>query len=87
MKTAKSIDVARLALADQPGGIAVSTLAEAEYFAAHGIVDILYTVGITPHKLDQVDKLNVGGAARDGGDRRPGDRVRHRRAAAARRAR
>ncbi|HET8997125.1 MAG TPA: hypothetical protein VFN42_10710, partial [Acetobacteraceae bacterium] len=34
MKTAKSIDVARLALEDQPGGITVSTLAEAEYFAA-----------------------------------------------------
>jgi D-serine deaminase-like pyridoxal phosphate-dependent protein len=63
MKTSKSIDVARLALADQPGGIAVSTLAEAEYFAAHGIVDILYTVAVTPQKLDQVDKLNVGGAA------------------------
>ena len=32
MKTAKSIDVARLALAGQPGGITVSTLAEAEYW-------------------------------------------------------
>ena len=32
MKTAKSIDVARLVLAGQPGGITVSTLAEAEYF-------------------------------------------------------
>ena len=30
MKTAKSIDVARLVLAGQPGGITVSTLAEAE---------------------------------------------------------
>ena len=37
MKTAKSIDVARLATAGQPGGITVSTLAEAEYFAGHGI--------------------------------------------------
>ena len=44
MKTAKSIDVARLATAGQPGGITVSTLAEAEYFAGHGIVDILYAV-------------------------------------------
>ena len=62
MKTAKSVDVARLALQGQPGGIAVSTLAEAEYFAAHGIGDILYAVGITPQKLDQVAKLNAAGA-------------------------
>jgi D-serine deaminase-like pyridoxal phosphate-dependent protein len=59
MKTAKSIDVARLALAGQPGGITVSTLAEAEYFAAHGITDILYAVGITPRKLDDVARLNA----------------------------
>lgn len=62
MKTAKSIDVARLVLAGQAGGITVSTLAEAEYFAAHGIGDILYAVGITPQKLDQVAKLNAAGA-------------------------
>ena len=62
MKTAKSIDVARLALEGQPGGVTVSTLAEAEYFAAHGITDILYAVGITPQKLDQVVKLNAAGA-------------------------
>ena len=62
MKTAKSIDVARLALAGQPGGITVSTLAEAEYFARHGITDILYAVGIAPRKLDQVARLNSAGA-------------------------
>lgn len=62
MKTAKSIDVARMALHGQAGGITVSTLAEAEYFAAHGISDILYAVGITPQKLDQVAKLNAAGA-------------------------
>jgi D-serine deaminase-like pyridoxal phosphate-dependent protein len=62
LKTAKSIDVARLALDGQPGGITVSTLAEAEYFASHGISDILYAVGITPQKLDQVAKLNAAGA-------------------------
>jgi D-serine deaminase-like pyridoxal phosphate-dependent protein len=62
MKTAKSIDVARLALNGQPGGITVSTLAEAEYFASHGITDILYAVGITPGKLDQVARLNADGA-------------------------
>jgi D-serine deaminase-like pyridoxal phosphate-dependent protein len=62
MKTAKSIDVARLVLTGQPGGITVSTLAEAEYFASHGIVDILYAVGIAPAKLDQVARLNADGA-------------------------
>ncbi len=62
MKTAKSIDVARLALEGQPGGITVSTLAEAEYFAAHDLSDILYAVGIVPQKLDQVAKLNDAGA-------------------------
>ena len=62
MKTAKSIDVARLVLAGQPGGITVSTLAEAEYFAAHGITDMLYAVGITPGKLPRVARLNEAGA-------------------------
>ncbi len=62
MKTAKSIDVARLAMHGQSGGITVSTLAEAEYFAAHGIANILYAVGITPEKLDPVVKLNATGA-------------------------
>src|SRR4051812_22845665 len=62
MKTAKSIDVARLALVGQPGGITVSTLAEAEYFAAHGLTDILYAVAITPQKLDQVAKLRAAGS-------------------------
>ena len=71
MKTAKSIDVARLALAGQPGGITVSTLAEAEYFAGHGITDILYAVGITPQKLDQVARLNADGARHHRAHRRP----------------
>ena len=62
MKTAKSIDVARLALAGQPGGITVSTLAEAEYFVGHGLFDQIYAVGITPQKLQQVAKLNAAGA-------------------------
>ena len=63
MKTAKSIEVARLALQGQPGGITVSTLAEARYFAGHGIGDMLYAVGITPCKLDEVAALNAAGAA------------------------
>jgi len=62
VKTAKSIDVVRLALAGQPGGITVSTLKEAEYFFAHGVRDILYAVGIAPNKLDHVVALRRQGA-------------------------
>lgn len=62
LKTAKSIDVARLALRDGSGGITVATIAEAEYFAAHGITDILYAAGITPGKLPHVARLNAAGA-------------------------
>ena len=62
VKTAKSYDVARLALAGQPGGITVSTLKEAEEFFAYGITDILYAVGITPNKLDHVAALKRRGA-------------------------
>lgn len=68
MKTAKSIDVARMALALNPpgstedGAITVSTIAEAEYFASYGLTDILYAVGITPQKLDAIAKLNAAGA-------------------------
>jgi D-serine deaminase-like pyridoxal phosphate-dependent protein len=62
VKTAKSFDVARLALAGQPGGITVSTLKEAEQFFAHGITDILYAVGITPNKLAHVAELKRRGA-------------------------
>ena len=46
LKTAKSFDVAGLATdADDPR-ITVSTLREAEYFAAAGFGDILYAVGM-----------------------------------------
>ena len=66
MKTAKSIDVARIALAAGARGITVSTLAEAEYFAPlvtqAGLADILYAVGITPQKLNRVAALNQHGA-------------------------
>lgn len=57
MKTAKSIDVARIALAGNFGGITVSTLKEAEYFADHGIDDIIYAVGLVPEKLPRVARL------------------------------
>ncbi|HLJ19253.1 MAG TPA: alanine racemase [Stellaceae bacterium] len=61
MKTAKSAQVARLATAGQAGGITVSTLAEAEYFAREGFRDILYAVGIVPAKLDRAAALRRAG--------------------------
>ncbi len=62
MKTAKSVDVARMALAGNFGGITVSTLHEAAYFFEHGIGDITYAVGIVPARLDAVAALNERGA-------------------------
>ena len=62
MKTAKSIDVARIVLEGQAGGIAVSTLREAEYFAGHGIRDIQYAVSIVPDKLARVAQIQKTGA-------------------------
>lgn len=61
LKTAKSIEVARLALEGNFGGITVSTLREAEYFAAHGIDDILYAVAIVPSKLERAAALQARG--------------------------
>lgn len=60
-KTAKCIEVIRLALHGQPGGITVSTLAEARAAAAAGIGDILYAVGIVPAKLPEIAALRRGG--------------------------
>ncbi|GAB6904162.1 alanine racemase [Kineosporia succinea] len=57
VKTAKSIDVARLVFDGGPGPITVSTLAEAEAFADAGFTDITYAVGIDPHKLPRVRAL------------------------------
>jgi len=61
-KTAKCIDVIRLALEGQPGGITVSTLKEAEYYFSYGIRDLLYAVGIAPVKLDHIANLRKKGA-------------------------
>jgi D-serine deaminase-like pyridoxal phosphate-dependent protein len=61
-KTAKCFDIIRLALLGQPGGITVSTLKEAEYYFEHGIVDIIYAIGIAPIKLGHVAKLRKRGA-------------------------
>ena len=60
MKTAKSLDVAKLA-APNHGPITVSTLAEARYFMGGGYIEQIYAVGITPQKLDAVAAMNAQG--------------------------
>ncbi|HEY6048393.1 MAG TPA: alanine racemase, partial [Sphingomicrobium sp.] len=57
VKTAKSIDVLRVLAGSADVPITVSTLAEARYFFAHGVTDILYAVGIAPVKLPEVAEL------------------------------
>lgn len=54
LKTAKCLEVAAMATEGQAGGITVSTLAEAEAFAAAGYRDQLYSMAIVPAKLDRV---------------------------------
>jgi len=61
-KSAKNIDIIKMALDGQPRGITVSTLKEADYYFSHGIIDIVYAVGIAPVKLDRVASLIKKGA-------------------------
>src|SRR5947209_8985475 len=62
VKTAKSVEVAQVALDAPAGAITVSTLREAEYFFDHGFRDILYAVGMAPAKLRRVVNLIKRGA-------------------------
>jgi len=57
VKTSKSIDVLKVLAGGGEVRITVSTLAEARYFFAHGVTDILYAVGIAPVKLPEVADL------------------------------
>jgi D-serine deaminase-like pyridoxal phosphate-dependent protein len=57
VKTSKSIDVLRVLADGEDMPITVSTLAEARYFFANGVSDILYAVGIAPVKLPEVAEL------------------------------
>ena len=61
MKTTKSHEVARRLYPDGYGPITVSTLKEAEYFAADGARDIVYGVGIAPDKIDRLAALRAQG--------------------------
>jgi D-serine deaminase-like pyridoxal phosphate-dependent protein len=61
LKTVKSAEIAREMTAGWSGAVTVSTLKEAEQFAAAGYRDILYAVGIAPGKLDQAARIVMGG--------------------------
>jgi len=61
LKTAKSIEVARCVMTSPAGPATVSTLEEATQFAAAGVRDIIYAVGIAPSKLARVLRLRAEG--------------------------
>lgn len=61
LKTAKSLDVARIAMTAPAGPAMVSTLREAEYFADGGVKDMIYGVGIVPAKLERVSAIRRRG--------------------------
>jgi D-serine deaminase-like pyridoxal phosphate-dependent protein len=56
-KTAKSIEVAQIALAGRTPALTVSTLKEAEFAFDGGVHDITYAVGVAPDKLPRVANL------------------------------
>lgn len=61
VKSAKSIDVARRLFSGGTGPITVSTLAEADYFAAGGFTDITYAVGLGLDKIRRTRELVAQG--------------------------
>jgi D-serine deaminase-like pyridoxal phosphate-dependent protein len=61
VKTNKCLEVSRRLMETPQGPITVSTLREADQFAAAGVTDILYAVCIAPNKLDHVMRLQDQG--------------------------
>jgi D-serine deaminase-like pyridoxal phosphate-dependent protein len=61
VKSAKSIEVARRLFSGGSGPITVSTLAEADYFAAAGFTDITYAVGLGLEKIQRARALVTRG--------------------------
>ncbi|HET9483795.1 MAG TPA: DSD1 family PLP-dependent enzyme [Xanthomonadales bacterium] len=61
LKTCKNVEIARRMMATPAGPATVSTLEEATQFAAAGVRDILYAVGIAPNKLARVIALRRAG--------------------------
>lgn len=62
-KTSKCAEVVTAQCAAGAHGITVSTLKEAEQFFGHGITDILYAVGMAPHRLAHALDLRLRGCA------------------------
>ena len=62
-KTLKCVEAARRAMTTAEGPVAVSTLAEAEWFAQRGVTDICYAVGMAPGKFERALKLRERGIA------------------------
>lgn len=58
VKTHKTLEIARIQTYGSFGGITVSTMAEARYFADNGFTDILYAFPITPDKLLEAQQLS-----------------------------
>src|SRR5260221_13621069 len=71
LKTAKSVQVGRMAVEGHDGRITVSTLAEARYFAKGGFKDILYGVGVVPSQLAAGAELRRPGGNLRGGTAQP----------------
>ena len=63
VKTSKCADVVAAQLAAGAAGITVSTLKEADQFFASGVTDILYAVGMAPHRLAHALDLRQRGCA------------------------
>lgn len=61
-KTHKTLEIARIQTAESFGGITVSTMAEARFYAEGGFKDILYAFPITPDKL--VEALELASVCR-----------------------
>lgn len=61
LKTHKCVDIARRQMQSPEGPATVSTLAEARVFAAAGVKDLIYAVGIAPQKLDAVAQIRRTG--------------------------
>jgi len=59
LKTSKSMEVAKIAKDREMSGITVSTLKEAEYFAANGFSDIMLAAAITPNKFCRIRDIHL----------------------------
>lgn len=57
LKTLRSVEAAHYLLPERHDPATVSTLAEAEAFAKEGYTNLLYAVGIAPHKLPRIAAL------------------------------